>query len=120
MHRSNIYTGLKTFINFNCVILDEARVEIGDYTRIGPGVHIYTIEHSFDIEKRREDWMRARPVRIGKDVWVGGGAIILPGVTIGNGAVVGAGAVVTRDVAAGSTVVGNPARPTKKSREKDK
>jgi len=94
------------FINFNCVILDEARVQIGDYTRIGPGVHIYTVEHTADTNKRRGSWMRARPVRIGRDVWIGGGAIILPGVTIADGAIVGAGAVVTKDVPAGATVVG--------------
>ena len=73
-------------------------------------VQIYTVEHPLDPAHRRTGLERARPVTIGRDVWVGGGAIILPGVSIGDGAVIGAGSVVTRDVPAGQTVVGNPAR----------
>jgi len=98
------------FVNFGCVFQSDSRIDIGDDVWIGPGVHIYTAEHHKDVQLRKEGWMRARPVHIGRDVWIGGGAIILPGVTIGEGAVVGAGAVVTRDVPAGATVVGSPAR----------
>ena len=74
-------------------------------------MQIYAADHPRDAETRREGLEFGRPVRIGSDVWIGGGAIILPGVTIGDGAVIGAGSVVTRDVGAGETVAGNPARP---------
>jgi len=99
------------FLNFNCVILDVVEVTIGDRTQIGPAVQIYAADHPRDAETRRAGLEFGRPVRIGRDVWIGGGAILLPGVTIGDGAVIGAGSVVTRDVAAGATVAGNPARP---------
>jgi maltose O-acetyltransferase len=107
----NISLGAGVFLNFNCVILDVAAVSIGDRTQIGPAVQIYAADHPRDIELRRQDLELGRPVRIGRDVWIGGGAIILPGVTVGDEAVIGAGSVVTRDVAPGVTVVGNPARP---------
>ncbi|MEW6759941.1 MAG: sugar O-acetyltransferase [Pseudomonadota bacterium] len=107
----NIRIGRGVFLNFNCIILDVARVEIGDDTRIGPAVQIYTAEHPLDPAMRRSGLESGRPVTIGSNVWIGGGAIILPGVTIGDDAVIGAGSVVTHDVAAGSRVAGNPARP---------
>ena len=107
----NIALGDGVFMNFNCVILDVVEVSIGDRTQIGPAVQIYAADHPRDAETRREGLEFGRPVRIGKDVWIGGGAIILPGITIGDGAIVGAGSVVTRDVGAGVTVAGNPARP---------
>ncbi|WP_281176466.1 sugar O-acetyltransferase [Phenylobacterium immobile] len=106
----NIRLGDGVFMNFNCVILDVAPVTIGDRTAVGPGVQILTADHPRDPETRRMGLEFGRPVRIGADVWIGGGALILPGVTIGDGAVIGAGAVVTRDVPAGATAVGNPAR----------
>jgi maltose O-acetyltransferase len=106
----NIRLGDGVFLNFNCVILDVVEVIIGDRTQIGPAVQIYPADHPRDAETRRSGLEFGRPVRIGSDVWIGGGAIILPGVTIGDGAVIGAASVVTRDVAAGQTVVGNPAR----------
>lgn len=108
---SNISLGDGVFLNFNCVILDVVEVTIGDRTQIGPAVQIYTADHPRDAETRRTGLEFGRPIRIGSDVWIGGGAIILPGVTIGDGALVGAGSVVTRDVAPGATVAGNPARP---------
>ncbi|WGV22355.1 MULTISPECIES: sugar O-acetyltransferase [unclassified Pseudomonas] len=106
----NISVGRNTFMNFNCVILDVLPVRIGDDCQIGPNVQIYTADHPLDPEVRRTGLESGRPVTIGNNVWIGGAAIILPGVTIGDNAVVGAGSVVTRDVPAGAVVVGNPAR----------
>ncbi|WP_233024862.1 sugar O-acetyltransferase [Rhodopseudomonas boonkerdii] len=107
----NISVGDGVFMNFNCVILDIMSVTIGDRTQIGPGVQLLSADHPRDAATRRKMLEFGRPVTIGADVWIGGGAIILPGVTIGNGALIGAGAVVTRNVPEGVTVVGNPARP---------
>ncbi|MCA6100243.1 sugar O-acetyltransferase [Bradyrhizobium australafricanum] len=107
---SNISLGDGVFLNFNCVILDVVEVVIGDRTQIGPAVQIYTADHPRDAETRRAGLEFGRPIRIGSDVWIGGGAIILPGITIGDGALVGAGSVVTRNVAPGAIVAGNPAR----------
>jgi maltose O-acetyltransferase len=107
----NIHLGDEVFLNFNCVILDIVAVIIGDRTQIGPAVQIYAADHPRDAATRRTGLEFGRPVRIGCDVWIGGGAIILPGVSIGDGAVIGAGSVVTRDVAADQIVTGNPARP---------
>lgn len=106
----NIWIGANAFLNFNCVLLDVASVSIGESTQIGPAVQIYAADHPRDPTQRRVGLELGRPVSIGRNVWIGGGAVILPGVTIGDDAIVGAGAVVTRDVPAGATVVGNPAR----------
>jgi len=111
----NISLGDGVFLNFNCIILDVVEVVIGDGTQIGPAVQIYAADHPRDAETRKTGLEFGRPVRIGKDVWIGGGAILLPGVTIGDGAIIGAGSVVTRDVAAGQTVASNPARPPQKA-----
>jgi maltose O-acetyltransferase len=110
----NIYVGRGVFMNFNCVVLDVTPVHIGDGTQIGPAVQIYAADHPRDYNVRLLGLENGKPVVIGKNVWIGGGAIILPGVTIGDDAIVGAGSVVTRDVAAGATVAGNPARLLKK------
>lgn len=107
----NISLGEGAFVNAGCVILDTAPVLIGKETLLGPTVQIYCAEHHQEAAARRSGLEIARPVTIGDNVWIGGGAIILGGVTIGDGAIVGAGSVVTRDVAANATVVGNPARP---------
>lgn len=106
----NIRLGTGVFLNFDCVILDVVEVVIGARTQIGPAVQIYAADHPRDAKTRRDGLEFGRPVRIGKDVWIGGGSIILPGVSIGDGAVIGAGSVVTRDVPAGVTALGNPAR----------
>ena len=106
----NIRLGADVFLNFNCVILDVVNVTIGEGTQIGPAVQVYAADHPRDPAQRRDGLELGRPVRIGRHVWVGGGALILPGVTVGDDAVIGAGSVVTRDVPAGATVVGNPAR----------
>lgn len=107
----NIKVGSGVFMNFNCVILDVVQVEIGDGTQIGPGVQILTADHPREPALRAQGLEFGRPIRIGKNVWIGAGALIMPGVTIGDDALIGAGSVVTRDVAPGVTVVGNPARP---------
>ena len=106
----NVHLGNEVFINSGVVILDSAPVRIGDGCMIGPGAQIYCADHHRELEKRRAGIERALPVTLESDVWIGGAAILLPGVTIGAGAIVGAGAVVTRDVAPGTRVVGNPAR----------
>ena len=106
---TNIELGERVFFNFNCVVLDVCPVRIGSHTLIGPAVQIYTPLHPFEAELRRVQEF-GRPVEIGDDVWVGGGAIILPGVRIGARAVIGAGSVVTRDVPEGVFAAGNPCR----------
>ncbi|AKQ64727.1 Maltose O-acetyltransferase [Myxococcus hansupus] len=106
---SNIELGERVFFNFNCIVLDVCRVSIGDFTLFGPGVQIYTPMHPLNAELRRKEEF-GKPVTIGSDVWVGGGAIILPGVRIGSRAVIGAGSVVTRDVPDGMFAAGNPCR----------
>jgi maltose O-acetyltransferase len=106
---TNIELGERVFFNFNCVVLDVCPVRIGRFTLFGPAVQIYTPMHPLDAEQRRRAEF-GKPVDIGSDVWVGGGAIILPGVRIGSKSVVGAGSVVTRDVPAGVFAAGNPCR----------
>ena len=106
---SNIALGERVFFNFNCVVLDVCRVTIGSFTLFGPAVQIYTAMHPLDAALRRQQEY-GKPVEIGSDVWVGGGAIILPGVRIGSRAVIGAGSVVTRDVPDAVFAAGNPCR----------
>jgi maltose O-acetyltransferase len=106
----NIRLGAGAFMNFNCVVLDVVEVEIGQGTQIGPAVQIYAADHPRERELRKAGFELGRPVRIGRNVWIGGGAIILPGIVIGDDAIIGAGSVVTRNVASGITVRGNPAR----------
>jgi maltose O-acetyltransferase len=106
----NIRLGAGVFFNFNCVVLDVVEITIGEETQIGPAVQIYAADHPRDAALRASGVELGRRVSIGAHVWIGGGAIILPGITIGDGAIIGAGSVVTKDVAAGVTVRGNPAR----------
>lgn len=107
----NIYTGARVFFNFNCVLLDVMPIRIGANVLFGPNVQLYTAAHPKDALERRTGLEFAKPITIGNDCWLGGGAIICPGVTIGDRCVVGAGAVVTKDIPADSITVGNPARP---------
>lgn len=106
---TQIEVGEGVFFNFNCVVLDVCTVRIGAYTLFGPAVQIYTPLHPMNAAQRRQKEYGA-PVTIGCDVWVGGGAVILPGVTIGDRAVIGAGSVVTRDVPPDVFAAGNPCR----------
>jgi maltose O-acetyltransferase len=106
---SNIELGERVFFNFNCVVLDVCRVSIGDYTMFGPAVQILTPLHPLNAALRRSQEY-GKPVEIGSDVWVGGGALILPGVRIGSRTVIGAGSVVTRDIPQGVLAAGNPCR----------
>ncbi|MDM4018115.1 sugar O-acetyltransferase [Roseiconus lacunae] len=106
---TNIYLGNRVYFNFDCVILDVCDVRIGDFAFFGPGVHIYAASHPLAAQQRR-DFEFGKPVTVGNDVWIGGRAILCPGVTIGDRSVVGAGAVVTKDVPDGVLVAGNPAR----------
>ena len=106
---SNIRLGERVFFNFNCVVLDVCLVEIGDFTMFGPAVQIYTATHPMNAELRRKQEY-AKPIRIGADVWVGGGAILCPGVQVGSKTVIGAGSVVTRDIPSGVFAAGNPCR----------
>lgn len=107
---SNIHVGDNVFFNFNCVVLDVAEVTIGSRTMFGPAVQIYTATHPIEAHERMKGLEAGNPIAIGKDVWVGGGAIILPGVSIGDRSVIGAGAVVTRDIPADVFAGGNPCR----------
>jgi len=107
---SYISIGANTFVNFDCVMLDVAPIRIGADCQIATAVQILTPTHPIDPEKRRAGWEAAEPITIGDNVWLGGGAVVCPGVTIGENTVVGAGAVVTRDLPAGVVAYGNPAR----------
>jgi len=105
----NIELGERVFFNFNCVVLDVCPVRIGSFTLFGPGVQILTPLHPLDAElRRRQEFGKA--ITIGSDVWVGGGALILAGVTVGSRAVIGAGSVVTRDIPDAVFAAGNPCR----------
>ena len=110
----NIFLGEKVFFNFNCVVLDVCRVDIGSFTLFGPGVQIYTATHPMNAELRRKVEL-GKPIKIGSDVWVGGGALIMPGVTIGDRVVIGAGSVVTKDVPDDMIAAGNPCRIIRKN-----
>lgn len=106
----NIHIGAGSFVNFDCVFLDLAPITIGRNTLIAPKVQLLTAHHPFDAAERATGREAGKPITIGDDCWLGGGAIVCPGVTIGDRSIVGAGAVVTRDVPADSVVAGNPAR----------
>jgi len=106
----NIRFGHGVFVNFGCIFLDVVGIEVGDGCQIGTAVQMLTADHPRDPALRRQGFESGKPVRISQNVWIGSGAIILPGVTVGDDAIIGAGSVVTRDVPTGATVVGNPAR----------
>lgn len=107
----HVTLGRDVFLNYGCVLLDVCRIDIGDAAQIGSAVQIVTADHPRDPETRATGLENGKPITIGRNVWIGSGALILPGVTIGDDAIIGAGSVVTRDVSPGTTVMGNPARP---------
>lgn len=107
----NIHIAEDVYFNVDCVILDTAKVTIGARSMFGPKVQLYCPLHHLERIERSQGYEIGYPITIGEDVWIGGGAIVLPGVTIGDGAIVGAGSVVTKDVASGTKVAGNPAKP---------
>lgn len=108
------HIGARTFANFGFISMDVAEVRIGSDVQIGPNVQLLTPTHPLDAEPRRDKWEAAEPITIGDNVWLGGGVIVLPGVSIGENSVVGAGSVVTKDLPAGVLAVGNPARVIRK------
>ena len=110
----NITFGRKVYLNCNCTILDVIQVTIGDHVLIGPSVQIYTALHPIDTEQRRSGLEFGKSVRIGADVWLGGGVIVCPGVNIGEAAVIGAGSVVVKDIPTGVFAAGNPCRVIRK------
>lgn len=107
---SNIRIGEKVFFNFNCVILDVMEVVIGSRTMFGPNVQVYTATHPINHIERSSGKEFAKPIVIGEDVWIGGSAVICPGVTIGNRSVIGAGSVVTKDIPDDVFAAGNPCK----------
>lgn len=109
----HIHVGDRFFANFDCVFLDVCRIRFGDRCLLGPGVHVYTATHPLDADERAAGLEYGKPVTVGDDVWIGGRAVLNPGVTVGDGGVVGSGAVVTEDVPANTVVQGNPATVVK-------
>ena len=110
----SIELGKNFYANFNCTILDVNKVKIGNNVMFGPNVQIYTASHPLDPEERLEGFEYAREINIGDNVWIGGGSIILPGVSIGDNSVIGAGSVVGKDIANNVLAVGNPCRVIRK------
>ena len=107
---AHLHIGARTFANFGLVALDVATITIGDDVQIGPNVQLLTPTHPVEPGPRRDKWEAAQPIAIGDNVWLGGGVIVLPGVSIGENTVVGAGSVVTKDLPANVVAVGSPAR----------
>jgi maltose O-acetyltransferase len=117
---TQITIGARTFVNYDCVMLDVAPITIGAACQIATRVQLLTATHPIDPEPRRAGWEYGQPIRIGDNVWLGGGVIVCPGVTIGHDTVVGAGSVVTRDLPAGVVATGAPARVRRSIDERDR
>lgn len=115
-----ISIGEGTFVNFDCAMIDAARIDIGTRCQIGPRVQFVTASHPVDPIARRGGWERAEPITVGDNVWLGAGVIVCPGVVIGSNAVVGAGAVVTRDLPADHVAAGVPASVRRKLGPRDR
>ncbi|MFD3437120.1 sugar O-acetyltransferase [Streptomyces sp. NPDC058685] len=110
---SNISIGARTFVNYNLTALDVAAITIGEDCQIGPGVQLLTPTHPLEPQPRRDKLEAALPIAVGNNVWLGGGVIVCPGVSIGDNSVIGAGSVVTKDIPANVVAVGSPARPVR-------
>ena len=117
---SNIHIGDDVYINFGCVILDCAKVTIGEHTLLGPNVGLYAANHSTDAEERINGGCYGKPITIGKNCWLGGDVKVVPGVSIGDGTIVGTGSIVTKDIPAGVIAVGNPCHVLCKITDADK
>jgi len=107
---TNIHIGEKVYFNFNCILLDVMRISIGDETLFGPNVQIYTATHPVNWKERASGLEFAKPVVIGRNVWIGGSTVICPGVTIGDRTIIGAGSVVTKNIPSDVVAAGNPCR----------
>lgn len=116
----HVHMGKNVYANFNLTLVDDGEIYIGDYTMIGPNVTIATAGHPLLPELRQEAYQFNIPVHIGKNVWIGAGVIILPGVTVGDNTVIGAGSVVTKDIPSDVVAVGNPCRVLRPIGEKDR
>lgn len=113
----NVEIGENFFANYNCVILDEAKVRFGDNVFVAPNCGFYTAGHPFDVELRNKGLEYARPITIGNNVWIGANVCVLPGVSIGDNCTIGAGSVVNKDIPAGTLAVGNPCRVIRRTDE---
>ena len=116
----HVHFGKNVYVNFNLTLVDDTHIYVGDYTMIGPNVVIATAGHPILPELREQAYQYNMPVRIGKNCWIGSGAIILPGITIGDNVVVGAGSVVTKDLPSNVVAVGNPCRVLREVNDHDK
>jgi maltose O-acetyltransferase len=116
----HITIGARTFVNYDCVMLDVVPIQIGSACQLATCVQLLAATHPIDPDARRVGWEYGKPITVGNNVWLGGGVIVCPGVTIGDDTVVGAGAVVTRDLPAGVVAVGNPARVQREVGERDR
>lgn len=116
----NISLGENFYANYNCIILDCGKVNIGDNVMLAPNVSIFTAGHPIDAEKRNQGWEYAIPVTIGNNVWIGGNTVINPGITIGDNCVIGSGSVLTKDIASNVIAAGNPCRVIREITQEDK
>ncbi len=116
----NVHFGKNVYANFNLTMVDDTHIYVGDYTMFGPNVTVATAGHPILPELRQKAYQYNMPVHIGKNCWIGAGAIIVPGVTIGDNVVIGAGSIVTKDIPSDVVAVGNPCRILRKIDEKDK
>ena len=115
-----VHFGKNVYANFNLTLVDDGEIYIGSHCMIGPNVTIATAGHPVEPELRRKGIQFNMPVRIGENVWIGAGAVVVPGVTIGDNSVIGAGSVVTRDIPANVVAVGNPCRILREIGERDR
>lgn len=116
----NIEIGDNFYTNYNLIVLDCAKVNIGDNVLIGPHVGLYTAGHSMHVDLRKQDWEHAYPITIGNGVWIGGHVVVNPGVKIGDNTVIGSGSVVTKDIPANTFAAGNPCKVIRTITEEDK